>query len=250
MKEYDFFTERRRWQLTGWDRRMHEVERWKNYCYVPLDIPRIENLELVNWFFENSQPTYKLKEDIANRSTGIPVFNSVDIFPTGIIDNMEFWKINNRPDFLIKFKNILDQILKFFPFKEITQMRMWSSNMDVMWHRDQTRFTDNPNSFRIMLYDENPSQTLGLIKSLPDSTLDLSNKFMLPRLLETNSFVWNNLRTKHGSIYDPAYKKILIIIERYNLDIDRYHEIMERSVRKYKDHLLICDRKTNEYVGD
>ena len=250
MKEFEFFTERRRWQLTGWDQRMPEVERWKNYCYTPLDIPKIENFELVNWFFENSKPTFKLKEDIANKSTGIPVFNAIDIFPTGIIDNMEFWKINNRPDFLIKFKNIQDQILEYFPVKEITQMRMWSSNMNVMWHRDHTRFTDNPNSFRIMLYDENPEQTLGIVKSLPDSNLRLSDKFMLPRLEETNSFAWNNLRTKHGSAYSPAYRKILIIIERYNLDIDKYHNLMERSVNKFKDYLLMCDLPTSEYAGD
>jgi hypothetical protein len=101
-----------------------------------------------------------------------------------------------------------------------------------------------------MLYDENPEQTLGLIRSLPDSNLRLSDKFMLPRLEETNSFAWNNLRTKHGSTYNPAYRKILIIIERYNLDIDKYHNLMERSVNKFKDYLLMCDRPTSEYAGD
>lgn len=250
MKEYNFFTERRRWQLTGWDSRMPEVERWGNYCYTPLDIPRIESTDLVEWFFENSKPTVKLKEDIANKDTGIPVFNSIDIFPSGKIDNMEYWSINNRPDFLIKFKNIQDQIMEYFPVKEITQMRMWSSNMNIMWHRDHTRFTDNPNSFRIMLHDENPEQTLGVVKALPDSYLNLNDKFLIPRLPETNSFAWNNLRTKHGSSHNPAYRKILIIIERYNLDIDKYHNLMERSVEKFKEHVLTCNLPTSVYAGD
>lgn len=250
MEEFKFFTDRRRWQLKGWDPRMPEVEQWGKYCFTPLDIPRIESDELVDWFFKNSKPSVKLKEDIANKSTGVPVFNSVDIFPTGVEDNMEFWSINSRPDFLTKFKHIQDQLLEYFPVREITQMRMWSSNMNIMWHRDQTRFTDNPNSFRIMLHDENPEQTLGIVKSLPDTPLDLANKFLIPRLAETNSFAWNNLRTKHGSDYNPKYRKILIIIERYDLDIDKYHALMERSVNKFKDYLLTCNRQTSEYAGD
>jgi hypothetical protein len=100
-----------------------------------------------------------------------------------------------------------------------------------------------------MLYDTNPVQTLKLAECLPDHPEDAELlKIPIPRLAETNSVVWNNLRTKHGSFFVEPFRKIILIIDRYELDVERYHELMERSVEKYNNHLMISDRNLNDFI--
>ena len=139
--------------------------------------------------------------------------------------------------------------MKYFPFQHLEKITCWSSNKAVSWHRDHGRWTDNPSSFRIIIHDENPSQTLYVAEHRPDTKLDISNKFPIPRLDETNSFVWNNLRLQHGSEFIPGHRKILLILARYKLDQDRYHDLMERSVKKYKDNILMSNYKISDFVN-
>ena len=66
-------------------------------------------------------------------------------------------------------------------------------------------------------------------------------KNCLPILLpeETNSWTWNNARIVHGSIYNPSYKKMLMILEDLKIDWIKYETLLEKSLIKYKDHILI-----------
>jgi hypothetical protein len=127
-------------------------------------------------------------------------------------------------------------------------MKFWSSIKEIPWHRDQTKFTDFPGSFRISLYDENPESTLKLVDCLPDESIQDNSEFILPRLDETNSFVWNNLRTKHSSTFDPKFRKILLIIDSYTLDTDRYNKLLEKSIEKFKDSLMISNNEKEMYI--
>jgi hypothetical protein len=100
-----------------------------------------------------------------------------------------------------------------------------------------------------MLYDTNLISTLRLIPSLPDTPNEFAGIFPIKLIPETNSFVWNNLRTKHGSIYIPPFKKIVIILDRYDLDIDRYNDLMARSVKKFKSQAMISKHSLNSFVS-
>jgi hypothetical protein len=247
--EKDFFTKRRLEQLAVWPD-LRSIEELGKYCYIPLDIPKIESPQLVKWFFEECKPTYRLQPDIASPSKGGTNFDTIDILPTGesVDKHTDAWSLNLRNDFLDLFPDVFDQIMEYFPFKKLTRLRMWSSNKKVTYHRDHTIFVDYPSSFRIMLFDENPIQTLKIYPSLPGESIESNHKFILPRFENTNSFVWNNLRVKHGSNFDPIYRKILFILDRYELDIDRYKQLIKQSLDKYQNHSLVDVNPLSSYI--
>lgn len=245
--EKTVFTERRLAQLK-YNPDLFSTEQWGKYCYVPLDIPRYDYPKLVDWYFDRAKTIYKLKSDIANPDYGMTNFDSVDVFVKGKIED-HIWTTNPQQDFLTMFPEVLARMYKDFPFKSIDRLNIWSSNRAVRFHRDHTKFVDYPSSFRIMLYDSNPIDTLSLAERVPDQEdEELFYKFPIAKLPDTNSFVWNNLRTKHGSFFIPSFRKIILIIDKYELDVDRYHELMERSVNKYKNNLMTSKKMLGDFV--
>lgn len=225
-----------------------ELERWGKYCYVPLDVPVFDYPEIIKWFFENCQVSKKISSDVASPGYGNSLFNTIDIQPNGSSASSKIWTVNFQNDFLDLFPDFYPRLLNDLPFKSISYMKFWSSIKEIPWHRDQTKFIDFPGSFRISLYDENPNSTLKLVDSLPDEKSINHSHFTLPRLQGTNSFVWNNLRTKHSSTFDPAFRKILLIIDSYELDVERYHVLLNRSIEKYRDELMISDNGIDAYI--
>ncbi len=219
-----------------------QLEQWGKYCLLPLDIPRIESSKLTSWFFENAEAVRKVKEEkVVADVGGPPLFEAIDVTPTGRLTQPDAWDTNYRQDFLDLFPDVHEQIMEYFPFTSLDRLRIWSSIRRIPWHRDQTWFIDSPTSFRIMLYDDNPIQTLKV-------RTRVNSDYSLPRLTETNSYVWNNLRTEHGSNYVTKHRKILIILERYSIDFNRYHDLIKRSIDKYHDYAMIDQRKLADYV--
>lgn len=247
MNEKDFFTQKRKEQLNRWPE-LSVLEQWGKYFFVPLNIPKIENPQLVDWYFKNCKPTYKLEKDIANPFTNVSAFDSIDVIPHNE-EQHDIWSLNLKPEFMIEFKDVYDQLLEYFPFKKINRIRLWSSTSAISYHRDHTRFVDFPGAFRIMLYDENPQQTLGIMQSDPEESFNFKQRFLIPRLPDTNSYVWNNLRSKHGSTYSKEFKKILIILDRYELDVPRYEELMKKSIDKYQDYSFIDNKEIKHYIN-
>ena len=251
MKERNFFTQKRKEQLDSTPK-LQQTEQWGEYNYIPLDIPRFDYPELVDWFFEKCQPTYKKIADIASANYGdgsVSSFDAVDVLARNETDHRDIWTLNVQQEFLTKFSHIYERILSEFPFKSLDRIRFWSSTDNIVFHRDHTKFIDYPSSFRIMLYDTNLIPTLSLVPSLPDTPNEFAGLFPIKSIPETNSFVWNNLRTKHGSNYIPPFKKIVIILDRYDLDIDRYNDLMVRSVEKFKSHAMISNHSLESFVN-
>ncbi len=60
MVEKTYLTQQRQQQLEK-EPYLKVLEQWGNYCYVPLDIPRIEYPEVVEWFFDRCKPTSKVR---------------------------------------------------------------------------------------------------------------------------------------------------------------------------------------------
>ena len=249
LNEKDFFTTRRIENLQAFPE-LQILEKFGSYCMVPLDVPKFVFPELVNWFFENSKPTYKLKPDVANDKYGGTAFDAIDVMPTDEFDQNDIWSLNIRQEFMIDFKHVYETLMDVLPFVEISRIRMWSSTCPIPFHRDHTKFVDFPGAFRIMLYDTNPCDTLSVIQSKPDSIDDLSKKFYLTRLDDTNTYVWNNLRTKHGSDYIPSFRKIIIILDRYKLDIKKYSDLLERSIQKYQNLCFVSTSGKAEYLNE
>lgn len=225
-------------------------KKWGKYCYVPLDIPKFENPEVANWFFERCKPIHKIKSDIAIQQVkyNYSMFNAVDVFDQEPLDGDYYiWEVNPQQDFFKLFPEFYEKIKKEFPFDIIGRLIFWQSTGEIMPHRDQTEFLDFPHSFRILLHDTNPEPTLSLIEHVPDTPDDFSNEFVLPRLDNTNSFVWNNLRTKHKSIYIPGNNKIIILILGH-VNKDRYDDLMERSIRKFDQYTFKSNLTLDNWI--
>lgn len=248
MTERQYFTDKRN-ELFNQHPELKSVEAWGEYCYLPLDIPRFDHPELVEWFFQRCQDASKKRPDIASASYNTdPAFDAVDVLISDFNTQEEIWTLNVQQDFLELFPDIYKKILDHFPFKAVYRIRLWASKVNVYYHRDQSKFIDFPGAFRILLHDENPRSTLSLIDAPADTPNDFENMFIMPRPEETNCFAWNNLRTKHGSFFNPKYRKILMILDRYELDVERYHDLINRSVNKYQDKTMVSTRPRSDYV--
>lgn len=232
---------------------LRTAEKWGKCVCLPLDIPRFDYPDLTLWFFENCRKlelrpsmTTVDPEYISSSVDGIDLI--ADDTSNPILQQPHDWVKNKRDEFFTEFSHIHEHILDSFPIKKLYGMRLWSSTRNITLHREVPHFVDYPGSFRVMLFDRNPQQTLHVVPVLPDHDVTNLVKTPVPVLPETNSFAWNNLRSKHGSDHNPAHRKVLLIIENYTLDVDRYHDLMKRSLKKYEQHALFDRYDKHDYV--
>jgi hypothetical protein len=68
---------------------------------------------------------------------------------------------------------------------------------------------------------------------------------------DTNSWVWNNLRLKHSSVKMTGYEKILMIMySNYNLNMNKFIDLLDRSISKYKENIIIDTITTaSDYIN-
>lgn len=221
-------------------------QKFGKYIYLPFDVEPIRPKNphaFAEWYLKNSVAVSKKKADVA----GAPYSakdNFLSINSVGQYDTI--WETNPREDFAVLFPEIIEG-MKQLPFKQQGEFSMWASKRVVSLHRDQGAWEDLPASFRIMLYDTNPNETLFLRERPPGI---IKNDFaILPlRRSATNVFGWNNLRTAHGSTWNPLYFKILLIFTRADIDLDRYEDLLTRSVEKYGEIAHVSRCKLSDFV--
>jgi hypothetical protein len=251
LSEREFLTKRRLTQLDA-NPRLGKLEQWQKYGYMPFDIPRIENSKLVKWFFEEAQPVVKKNPDFSTPAVGLSSYHSVDVFPNGYDDGniaRAAWSLNIHQEFMSLFADVYKEIMDGFPFTKLNKISLWNSQQAIGWHRDDAKFIDCPNEFRVLLHDENPSSTVKVAKALPDVEVDTTTFYRAPKLTDTNSFAWNNLRTKHSTDFESEHRKIVMIFGRVEIDVDRYHDLMERSKAKYGDVAFVLDNPTSDWIN-
>ena len=224
-------------------------------CFTPLHVPIIKPLDqqkFVDWYFQTCKPSIKQNRDIATQYTGASAFQSIDLLPESYDTKNSIWSKNIVRDFEHQWPDLWQQFYEYLPFKKIIGFSIWSSTKDIVPHRDQSLFLDLPLEFRVMLYDPNPTANLFISESLPNSSIDdLQNTVCLPNDIDTNSFVWNNLRSWHFSKYDPNYKKIIMIFHWANeIDWDRYELLLERSLSYYQKYSLISQHLKTDFLND
>jgi len=203
---------------------------------LPLDVPLIkaaDDAKFIDWYNTYSLPIRKIGVDVAGgTSANVQTFKAIDSEAARF---NPVWETNARSDFLPMFPEIASA-LKALPFDaEAARYSLWSSNIPIGLHRDQGAWEDFPGSFRVMLYDSNPTSTLGVVEATADtSKKTLDDLIVLPRY-EGNTYAWNNLRTVHGSHHHDGYQKVLLIFTKVKYDYDALEDLFERSVKKYKD---------------
>jgi hypothetical protein len=236
--------------------KLEAEKRFGNFLFVPLDIPVIKDDLFVEWYWENAKSVKKVSSDIATHRTDLESFVSVDVAEPGswvLGPKNPFnytWGANYRTDFSKLFPRLTEQLYEYFPVKSIDSYSIWSSIETIGAHRDDSIFLDFPSSFRIMLYDDNPAPTLHVEEYKSNNDIPEPNtKKYVPRLEDTNSFVWSNLRTKHGSDFHPGNRKILLRFRFFLIDWEKYFSLMDRSIIKYSDHCLKSNLNLNDFIN-
>jgi hypothetical protein len=251
---------------------------------VPFDIPIIQPNNLttfVDFFFEQAKPIAKRIKDFA---PGVVETFNIDNSYLSINSTTEGWSgesftTNPCPLAYEMFPEIFEQIHEYMPFIDNKDFKwsMWSSRSNVPLHRDLNSFIDAPTAIRIKLFDSNPFETLSLGLSTPigadefetlkvgiaaqkDTYIikrDNINLVPLSIPINTNTFAWNNLRTKHKSVYlnndKKKYKKILFIVRQIPetpKQVQQYIDLLERSISKYKENVRIDENfQIRDFIG-
>jgi hypothetical protein len=226
---------------------IYDLERdYGKYCYVPLAVPVINDERIVDWFNQHRQAIIKMKPDIADQNFGYSLFNSINVcLDDRYLAKNPIWSDNQYPNFKQDFPHFYQQMMDCLPLAQIPRFSFWNSTRPIEPHRDHSYLVDMPNSFRIMIYDENPIETLYVYENADDYNGD---KKYVDRLAETNSFVWNNLRVEHGSDYLSGYSKILLLINDFIPNYKKYREVMEKSISTYRDHLVVSAHQLEDFI--
>ncbi len=218
-------------RFPGWanTKQMADFEKeYGKYLVVPLDVEPIvpDNVaRFKEWYFEVAAPTRRVRADIAGSSgANLNVFQTIDSQPS----ENPIWK-ENIHDVLAEFPELGEKI-KQLPFVNPPMYRVWSSNMRVNPHRDSGPWIDAPVGFRAVMFDENPTQTLFLCED-PLNAEKTYRTFPVPRVSPV--FGWSNIRATHYSMFNPKFRKAIMIFHNELFDIDRCANLLERSIAKF-----------------
>ena len=206
-----------------------EIE-FGRYLLVPLDTPNFGSDAFTQWFFEHAAPIAQMSRDIAGPAAA-PKVDSIDVQYDNLADKHSVTGKNFNEEFKDMFPHFKEQIEEFLPIAKLRHVKFWSSFNMVGLHRDSSAVFDCPLGFRSIMHDSNPASTLYIRESVPDK--DLLERVYFPYGIGTTSYVWNNLRVKHGSDFVEGHRKILMIVNRFDLDVERYKQIMRASVGKF-----------------
>lgn len=216
------------------------------YCFLPLAIPKIQDDNFVSWFHDHKKAITKIKPDVADTVVGYTRFNSVNVcLDDRYIPKDPIWSDNQYPAFKKDFPLLYQQMMDLLPLKYNPRFSFWNSTGEITPHRDHSFMVDTPNSFRVMIQDENLKDTLYVYEDCETQ----GPKKYVPSLQNTNSFVWNNLRVKHGSDYYPGYSKILLILNTFIPDYKKYSDLLRRSASLYSEHTLVSEKNISNFVN-
>lgn len=227
--------------------KLYELEKkYGKYLMVPLALPVFEvpdREHFMHWWKQYAIRPTKQQGDLVASNTGNSPFESIDLVQkVGNDWNLNLQTENFKKEFPYLWQQFYDQL----PCDDILTLNLWSAVETFSEHRDSAEMFDCPNSFRINLYDENPENSLYVFDN-PTKPYQIEEPTFLPNLPTTNTYMWNNLRCMHGSVYDPKYKKVLAAVIGL-INPNKYDEVMTRSIATYKEHCLISNNELENYV--
>jgi len=146
-------------------------------------------------------------------------------------------------DYKQHFPKLYQQVMEYLPVKHVKNIRCWENLKPIGLHRDLQQQYPFPSSMRIILYDENPGPTFWMYP-WPEDKLGWGYERISvqdPKKVveidawrnESNAFMFNNYNWCHAAKKDPAYSKILMFIEPWEIDWQKFEQLLDRSIVKY-----------------
>jgi len=240
-----------------------ELEKaYGKYLFVPFDIPKIVPHDIekfVEYFYFNAQRINKRMADLSGTTEDKENLPYVSITSTTKNWDGRSFDLNPSDNIYHDFPEIFEQINDLLPWVGDIDFKwtMWSTHHNVLLHRDIGAMIDAPISARIKLFDTNPFETLTLHLDPIDKDDSFKKVWPLPIPADTNSFAWNNVRTKHKSVFIPSknkmkYRKILFIWRgglTSKKQVNQYTDLLDRSIAKYQNETLVdTDNTVEDYL--
>lgn len=258
INEKQYFTSERLLSFKNWNCDPEYIKslenKFGNICLAPLDVPVIQHRDhqkFVDWFYNTCKPSYKQHSDVATKNVGYTKFRSIDVLPEGTDVSQRIWSKNIVNNFPALWPDIWEQMHEYLPFDDIQGFTIWNSTDNILPHRDPGAFTDFPAAFRILLDDSNPSPNLWVGECFPnDNPFEISSKKSVNNNLDTNCFVWNNLRTMHWSEKNSHNKILLIMLPWTNkINLKKYEQIIDRSISKYSQDVFLSSNSKYMWIN-
>ncbi len=149
-----------------------------------------------------------------------------------------------------RFPRLIDFVDEHLPFKTVCIAKIiYSANdQNLGFHVDIGRF-DTPDkvyydhqyryapcAYRIVLGGQ--YQKVLFYASRADAPREKWTWSELP--METNVFVHSSVDSLHGAVYDHSIKRFILIIHGW-MDLERHHELLTRSRKKYAQYVITQD---------
>lgn len=200
---------------------------YKDYFFVPLDVPKLEfdRNELLEFYDTNKVHLI----DPVSEPLGNP-WNIVWLWDRGeIIFNDKVSRL---------FPNLFE-VFGVLPHNYINNIALLEQVAEVKPHCDVSKEIDvelGPSSYRCMLVNDEPTKTFYFKRGVRwEGTLQ--DKEIYPTLpKDTNFFAINNYNAMHGS-HMPTQRKIMLTIWG-QVSPMRHYTLLQRSEKRFQEYCL------------
>lgn len=194
--------------------------------YVPADIPRMPDIDdsmLEAWDYG----AWEMRKLTKTSSDDKDKYKPHELYESFIEGN---------PDFM--------EWIKYLPYTDFINVKIHRQDktdvpihIDLLWPgRDLEHYNhlywNEPCGYRVVMKGEARQKTYVVG---PDMKRHYVN---MPDNWETNTYIMNYTTCIHGVDSDPGRD---ILFFQFNLDAEKHHELVKRSVEKYKDYALYFD---------
>jgi len=241
------------------------VKKYHHVQYTPLISKKIEvPQEFVDWFFEHAQLNSNPFPDFNHTWLSVYKKADYDFQYHGTAKNKD---LSHYPDIKEMYVYLFDQLEDILPYKSLESFNISSNVKNVVLHRDPLLLISLPISFRVMLYDENTVGTYHHVQYRPtNEVFEFNDNDYVDQGSFRNGvlgkstihdpkngpfFTYNNLTVKHSADKHDNAKKILFIPRITNpIEWDKFEELMDKSLKKYKESCMLDDLPLSDYFGD
>lgn len=230
------------------------AEKYHGIAALPLALPRIEPDSWENfWRIWNEEKDRVWRNHIdrgavgnVNPSMDHTQWDGMSIYELPELYKEGAWGSKICQPMIDANPNFIKTILEILPFVKTRSIRLWSAHTTIPLHYDgnmpasldgKMQF---PTEIRIMLNDKNPQETFWLAnasKFKPHTNVDAEHRLYVKLPNDTNTFAWNNETFLHAADFDPAFRKILVVVKGW-VDVERLEELLDRSIEKYPNYVL------------